>query len=58
MGKQEPLNRYAQIIERIFLSLYRKGAHEVTFERQEIERVAREQNVKVLNPLNTFEEAQ
>ena len=47
MGKQEPLNRYAQIIERIFLSLYRKGAHEVTFERQEIERVARELNIKL-----------
>ena len=34
------LNRYAQIIERIFLDKFRKGAAEVPFERDDIVRVA------------------
>lgn len=41
-GEDKPvtLNRYAQIIERIFLSHYQAGAHEVSFDRTEIAQVA------------------
>lgn len=34
-------NRYARIIEQIFLSRYRTGAEEVPFEREDIVRVAK-----------------
>ena len=40
-------NRYAQIIERIFLSKYREGSQEVEFEREEIVRVATELGIKL-----------
>jgi hypothetical protein len=50
MGKRERLNRYAQIIESIFLSHYQSGADNIPFERQEIERVARE--LKIVLPKN------
>ena len=40
-------NRYAQIIERIFLSRYVEGATAVDFERSDIERVAAELNIKL-----------
>lgn len=40
-------NRYAQIIERIFLSHYSSGATEVPFEREDIVRIARALNVRL-----------
>lgn len=40
-------NRYAQIIERIFPSLYKSGATEVPFEREDIVRIAKELNIKL-----------
>lgn len=42
-------NRYVKIIERIFLSLYKSGAEEVPFEREDIVRVARKLDIN-LNP--------
>jgi len=41
------LNRYERIIERIFLSRYTKGAREILFEREDIERVADELQIKL-----------
>ncbi len=41
------VNRYAQIIERIFFTHYTKGATEVCFERREIETVAKELNINL-----------
>src|SRR5258708_6518256 len=41
------LNRYAQIIERIFLARYRTGSREVSFEREDIESVATELGIKL-----------
>jgi hypothetical protein len=41
------LNRYERIIERIFLSRYTKGAREILFEREDIERVAEELQIKL-----------
>jgi hypothetical protein len=41
------INRYAQIIERIFFSHYTEGASEVCFERREIERVSHELNINL-----------
>lgn len=38
-------NQYSQIIERIFQDHYELGAHVVAFERDEIERVARELDI-------------
>lgn len=38
-------NRYSQIIERVFFNHYTEGAHEVTFERDEIVRVAAELSI-------------
>ena len=43
---REP-NRYAQIIERIFLSRYEEGMREIAFEREDIVRVAAELQVKL-----------
>jgi len=40
-------NRYVQIIERIFLSHYKKGDTEVPFEREDIVRVAQELGVRL-----------
>lgn len=40
-------NRYAQIIEHIFLNHYAEGATEVCFERKEIESVAQELNINL-----------
>ncbi len=40
-------NRYSQIIERIFFDYYQEGAREVKFQRNDIERVARELNIKL-----------
>ena len=41
------VNRYAQIIERIFFSHYIEGAIEVCFERREIENIAQELNINL-----------
>ncbi len=43
----EVLNRYAQIIERIFFSHYQEGARDVSFERRDIERAAQELRIKL-----------
>ena len=40
-------NRYMQIIERIFLSIHRKGQQEVLFSRSEIEKAASKLKVKL-----------
>ncbi len=40
-------NRYLQIIERIFLDRFRNGMREVAFEREDIERVAKQLNIKL-----------
>lgn len=42
-----PPKRYAQIIEQIFLSHYKEGAREVTFEREEILRAAKKLRIKL-----------
>jgi hypothetical protein len=41
------VNRYTQIIERIFLDRYRPGMREVPFEREDIERVAKALKIKL-----------
>src|SRR6267142_7040705 len=41
------LNRYAQIIERIFLARHKPGQREVSFEREDISRVAEELGIKL-----------
>ena len=43
---REP-SRYAKIIERIFLSRYRKGQEEISFERVEFEKVCKELGIEV-----------
>ncbi|HXG64080.1 MAG TPA: endonuclease [Blastocatellia bacterium] len=40
-------NRYEQIIERIFMSRYHEGTREIMFEREDIERVAKELRIKL-----------
>jgi hypothetical protein len=40
-------NRYTQIIEKIFFKYYKEGATEVSFEREDINRVARELKIKL-----------
>ncbi|MDQ1557237.1 MAG: hypothetical protein QOD32_297 [Pyrinomonadaceae bacterium] len=50
MAKSEgvkAVNRYAQIIERIFFTHYTEGATEVCFERNEIEAVAQELHINL-----------
>lgn len=42
MADQQKINRYVQIIERIFASRYHEGVVEVEFERSDIERTAEE----------------
>ncbi len=44
---KETLNRYSQIIERIFLQDYQCGAEEVEFSREEIETVAHELGIEL-----------
>jgi hypothetical protein len=41
------VNRYVQIIEDIFLSLYNEGSREVAFKREDIEHVARKRRIKL-----------
>jgi hypothetical protein len=41
------VNRYGQIIENIFFSLYKEGSHEVAFDRQDIERVATKLRIRL-----------
>jgi hypothetical protein len=41
------VNRYSQIIERIFFRYYKKGATEVQFKRTDLETVAAELNIKL-----------
>jgi hypothetical protein len=41
------LNRYTQIIERIFFQHYREGSTEAVFSREEIEKVAKELKIKL-----------
>jgi hypothetical protein len=53
MNKQpdgHELNRYAQIIERIFFRHYQEGIREVPFEREELVHTAQELGINV--PLN------
>ena len=45
-AQKEP-NRYSKIIERIFLKYYEEGAREVSFERKDIEKVAKELKIKL-----------
>lgn len=40
-------NRYAAIIEHIFMSKYTKGAEELTFEREDLERAAKSLRIKL-----------
>lgn len=42
----QSINRYAKIIERVFLKYYQKGAKKVTFERTDLIQAASELNVK------------
>lgn len=44
---QEKLNRYSQIIERIFFENYKEGMTELAFTREDIVRVAREIGIKL-----------
>ena len=46
MGKIGKANRYAQIIERVFFSHYRKGQMEFTFSRDELLRAAEEASIQ------------
>ena len=46
MGKIGKANRYAQIIERVFFSHYRKGQREFTFSRDELLRSAEEASIQ------------
>lgn len=46
MGKIRKANRYAQIIERVFFSHYRKGQREFTFSRDELLRAAEEASIQ------------
>jgi hypothetical protein len=45
--KQTKLNRYSQIIERIFLEKHKEGITEITFSREDIVRIARKIGVKL-----------
>lgn len=44
---RQKLNRYSQIIERIFFSRYQKGMREIEFRRDDIETVAAELGIKL-----------
>jgi hypothetical protein len=46
-AKKGSPNRYIQIIERIFLNRFKRGATEVVFGREEIESVAKELKIKL-----------
>jgi hypothetical protein len=41
------LNRYAKIIERVFFSHYKEGAREVSFDREDIVRTAKDLGIKL-----------
>ena len=41
------LNRYIQIIERIFLSIHKKGEQEVLFSRSDIEKAATKLGIRL-----------
>lgn len=43
----QPKNRYSAIIERIFFSKYFKGAEEILFEREDMEKAAKSLNIKL-----------
>lgn len=43
--KNKELNRYARLIESIFSKYFRKGINEIIFERDEIEKAAKELNI-------------
>jgi hypothetical protein len=45
--KQTKLNRYSQIIERIFLEKHKGGVTELTFTREDIVRIAKKIGVKL-----------
>jgi hypothetical protein len=47
LPRPEVLNRYAQIIERIFFSYYQAGSSDVLFERRDIERAAEELGIRL-----------
>lgn len=47
MSNEKPENRYSQIIERIFLARYKKGASKVSFERTDIEKTAAALKIKL-----------
>lgn len=40
-------NRYSQIIEKIFLTIHKKGRREVLFSRTDIEKAAKELGIKL-----------
>lgn len=44
---KQKLNRYSQIIERLFISNYKEGMREVNFTRQEIETIAAKLKIKL-----------
>jgi hypothetical protein len=46
-GKQTNLNRYSQIIERIFVEKHKDGITELTFSREDIVRVANKIGIKL-----------
>jgi hypothetical protein len=45
--EQTKLNRYSQIIERIFLEKYKDGITELTFSREDIFRIAKKTGIKL-----------
>lgn len=44
---ESKINRYARIIEHIFFTRYYEGVREITFEREEFEKVAKELGIKL-----------
>ena len=49
--KQRKLNRYSQVIERIFLSHWKKGATKVPFERDELIEAAKDLGIEIAKNL-------
>src|SRR3712207_167412 len=47
IGAPARLNRYAQIVEHIFLSSFRPGMRELPFTREDIERAAADLGIKL-----------
>lgn len=50
MAEGKELNRYSRLIESIFSKYFHKGVHEIVFERNEIEKAAKE--LKIILPKN------